>query len=458
MATQDEFNPSQSDEYEEEGARQPTRRKNLVGLWANGRTRFVLILTIIAFALLACVGIYLINRPNPSSRAGGTVDVAPPPKLTRNPGNSNDVTLNRQIEDANADRARQAAKAGETSLPELHGNSDPSRNDPLLVGPPPAAASTAPAPVHVQAYVPPAVTPVTPALTQQQQQDLANARQKAQQLSEERQRVFDSQMSFYLAKLRDNRSPAGFGKQEFDFVGQTPKTGAGSAGGAAAPGAAGQAGAGTAAGNAGSVASTTGATSASNNETKAPAIIQAGTIIPGLLITPLNSDSPGPAMVDITSGPFRGGRALCTAQTQEETIAVRCTRLSLPSTTDIPGAGRSFQIDAYLVDDKYQTNLATNVNHHYLHNIGLVAAAAFVQGYGQAVGRSNSSITTGPFGSTVAYGELSSSQINKTALGQVGQDVGQRLQQQATRPTTVKAVPRHEGEGIPVGLLFMSDF
>ena len=457
MATQDDFNPSQSDEYEEEGTRRPPSRwQNVRGVWANGRSRMVVIATLIVLVLVFSIGFFMLTRPNPASRAGGTVDVAAPPKLTRDPGNSNDVTLNRQIQDANADRARQAAKNGETSLPELHGNSDPNRNDPLLVGPPPAAASTAPAPVRVQAYVPPAAPPVTPALTQQQQQDLANARQKAQQLAEERQRVFDSQMNFYLAKLRDNRSPAGFGKQEFDYVGQTPKTGAGSASGAAAPGAAGQAGATGPA--AGSVASTTGAASGSNNDTKAPAIIQAGTIIPGLLITPLNSDSPGPAMVDITSGPFRGGRALCTAQTQEETIAVRCTRLSLPSTTDIPGAGRSFQIDAYLVDEKYQTNLATNVNHHYLHNIGLVAAAAFVQGYGQAVGRSNSSITTGPFGSTVAYGELSSSQINKTALGQVGQDVGQRLQQQATRPTTVKAVPRHEGEGIAVGLLFMSDF
>lgn len=449
MATQNEQNDFQrNSDFEEDDFVSPqkqTRRGNLKNLWDNPRTRTMILATGIIFIILIAIGYHNINKPKVSEKTGGEVAVSAPPQIDRVPGMSTNATLNRDIAQQNQSGSQQALKQGSSYLPELHGASEDVRTDPLLLNPNPApAASTAsvaktPAPVQVQQTIqqPVAVVQQRAPLTQEQVQAI-------QQLEQQRQQIYDQQMNYYLGRLRDHRSMTQY--QEFAYNGQKPKA------------------------NTSSNSEQNGNKNTSNNssmsvngiasssKSKAPALIQAGTVIPSVLITPADSDSPGPLLVDITTGPFRGGRALCTAQTSQDTMGIHCSRLSLPPSSNIPGAGHSFQIDAYLVNANYETNLATSVNHHYLRNIGLLAASAFVQGYGQAVSRSNTTVTTGPFGSTVAYGSLSNAQIAKTALGQVGQSVSQQLEQQSNVPTTVKVEPKHPGEGVPCGLLFMSDF
>lgn len=448
MASQnnEEFRPSSLEEDDAEIlSPNANRRRNIKNLLSDGRSRSVIVFTAIVLVILFAIGYRALTKPKTSDRVGGDVSVSAPPTINRIPGSSNNLTLNRDIRDQNVEGSQSASQNGESYLPELHGNSDNTRTDPLLINPnpaPPASVIAPPTPVQVQPtpYVA-APSQQAPLLTQQQQQELNDARARAATLSQQRQQVFDQQMAFYLGKLRDNRSM--IAQQEFNYTGQKKPIDKdkndSNADGSSGSG-----------GNSGD---------SSSVKVKPPALVQAGTIIPSVLITPANSDNPSPLLVDVTTGPFRGGRAICKAETHEETMAIHCTTLSLPSSSDIPGAGHSFKIDAYVVNDDYETNVATSVNHHYLHNIGLVAAAAFVQGYGQAVARSDSTVTTGPFGSTTtSYGQLSNSQINKAALGQVGQDVGQRIEAQGNRPTTVKAQPNHKGEGISVGLLFMSDF
>lgn len=441
MATKDndEFRPNSQFEEDDEhsGVSQSSRRKNLAGLVSNGRTRAILLFTGVLIIIVLAIGYHNLTKPKTSDRVGGDVNVNAPPQLNRVPGTSDNATLNKDISQQNIQQSLEAKKSGQSFLPELHGNNDTSRTDPLLIesAPPAASTVTTPSTVQVQSIPVAPVVRQAPVLTPEQQQQLQQEKMAAQAIAQERQAVFNQQMNFYLGRMRDNRQITT--AQEFSYNGQKPKE----------------------VKSTGELSATTAsAASAATAIAKAPALIQAGTIIPSVLITPVNSDSPGPLLVDITSGPFRGGRALCEAQTQNDTVGVHCSRLSLPSTADIPGSGHSFQINAYVVNSDYQTNIATSVNHHTFKNLGWLAASAFVQGYGQAVARTNTTTTNGPFGSTTSYGQLSNSQINKTALGQVGMAISQNLQQRGNIPTTVRADPKYPGAGIPVGLLFMSDF
>ena len=111
-------------------------------------------------------------------------------------------------------------------------------------------------------------------------------------------------------------------------------------------------------------------------------------------------------------------------------------------------------------DPAAQQALATSVNHHYLLKYGLLAAAEFVSGYGQAVAQQGTTTVVSPLGgATVTNPGLSNSQIAKAALGQVGSHIGSEIQSESSqmRPT-IKVQGAHGEGGIPIGLLFTSDF
>lgn len=201
-------------------------------------------------------------------------------------------------------------------------------------------------------------------------------------------------------------------------------------------------------------ASVAGASRSGNTGTtgsSGPVYVRAGTVVPALLLTPINSDAPGPVLAEITSGPFKGARLIGSFQATENQVVVAFRTLSMP------GQPKSLRVDAFAVSADYHAGLSTDVNHHYLKRFGLTAAAAFVQGYGEAVSRQGSTTVVGPFGSTTSYGQLSPSQVNKAALGRVGEQLGSQLSQEASVRPTIK-VEGQDGGSVPIGLLFMSDF
>lgn len=388
-----------------------SRMSNIRGLATNSRSRAVLVIVGVILLFITVWGVLSLGKSS-KNQVPGAANVPRPPMVQPIPGTSTDPQYRGTVEQANEAGAREAEATGRSHVPILpSSNKTPQASDPFGI-PPPQSAPIIPVPPPATAR--PAPATLAPQVPRQPTQEESAAARGAYAKAER-------QVLGYLALWK----PA-LGTQEFNYVGVENKAPAEAA---AAPAAAGS----TPAAAAG------------------PLMVRAGTVIPALMITPLNSDSPGPVLADIVSGPLKGGRVIGNFQASEDQIVVRFQTLSMP------GHGKSYRIDAFAVGTDMQAGLATDINHHYFKRFGLTAAAAFVRGYGQAIGRQNTTITTGPFGSTVAYGELSSSQVNKAALGEVGSSIGQQLTREANVRPTIKAEGQ-DGGALSIGLLFLSDF
>jgi type IV secretory pathway VirB10-like protein len=98
--------------------------------------------------------------------------------------------------------------------------------------------------------------------------------------------------------------------------------------------------------------------------------------------------------------------------------------------------------------------MVSDVDNHYFKRYGLLLAGSLLSGYGQAMARANTTVVTGPFGTTTTQGALSNKQVNAAALGKVGTTFSEDLLEQSkTKPT----IHLDCNGGCPVGLLFMTD-
>lgn len=175
---------------------------------------------------------------------------------------------------------------------------------------------------------------------------------------------------------------------------------------------------------------------------------KAGTIFNAILESSIDSDEPSPVLARIVSGDLKGTRLIGSVQTVGEKVLIQFT------TANIPQLGSSVKLSSYAVDpNTSRTALADNVNHHYILKYGVLLASSFLGGYADAISRQNTTTTQGLLGPIVTQGELSTSQINKAALGGVGKAVASDAQQQFTnlKPTiTVNS-------GAPIGILLVDD-
>lgn len=185
-----------------------------------------------------------------------------------------------------------------------------------------------------------------------------------------------------------------------------------------------------------------------SNSQKGATLVRAGTIIPAVLISALNSDTPGPVLGQIVSGKLKGARIIGQMKSSDSGIVIQFTQLSMI------GQKGTFEINAYAIDpNTTSTSLASDVNNHYFLRYGLGLAAAFVSGYGDAVSNQNTTTSVGAMGNVVqTQGELDNAQIAKSAFGKVGQKLGSEIDKDADRSPTVTV-----NAGSPLGILIMSD-
>ncbi len=132
------------------------------------------------------------------------------------------------------------------------------------------------------------------------------------------------------------------------------------------------------------------AAAAANAQTAAQVldIIQpAGTIEYAQLITEANSDAPGPVLAQIMSGPLRGARILGTFSTQENYLTLTFQTIVVD--------GVSYSADAIALDPaSANPGLVTEIDRRYFERVILPAAAAFVEGMGEAIAESGSTSVT----------------------------------------------------------------
>ena len=403
-----------------------TRKNNLKALWADPRKRMMIIIMAAVAGTMLAVGL-IGGNDEVAEGSTGTSTVNAPPVEAR-PGLVADRDYVEAVEDENAARLAQAQASGETVLPTLTSGVEPPPLDPLANAPTPDTPGPLPGDVIQPQPVittPPATQPTTAP------QVPAAAPQAADLSRTERYKTVEAQIQNYMQAW----APVA-GAQEFQYNGMLPREATPSPATPTAPaGASGQA----AAGQAPSTRS-------------GASFVRAGTIVPAVLLTPINSDVPGPVVAQIVSGPLAGARVLGNFQATEKQVVVRFETLSMP------GQPRSFGINAYAVNEGLGTGLATDVDNHYLRRYGLLLAAGFMEGYGRAISRSGTTthVTDGG-GIIVTQDDLSTDEIRKVALGQAGTTLAGEIAQRSNVPPTVK-VEGKDGAGVPIGLLFMSDF
>lgn len=407
-----------------------TKKNNLKNLMSNSRTRLIVIITSVVVILMVVFGFMgsSDDKGNKPAEATGAASVGPTPEnITPVPGTNDSPGYNALQEKANSDAFKEAQEKGTSNVPVLTNESLANKKDifddlnkdnrkPIVEEPPVIDATPVQPEQQYQAQPQAIQQPATSETTQDRQAYMQSVQQ---------------QITTYI-----NGWSAGQGFQEFNMTGQAPQQqqGAGNTNGAST---------GT------NVQQASYDSSNSSSSNKGPAFVRAGSIVPAVMLTAINSDEPGPVLAQIVTGPLKGARLIGQMVSSDQRVVVQFSSLSMP------GASQTFSISSFAIDpDTSRTGLATDVNNHYFLRYGLGLAAAFISGYGEAVQNAGSTTTTNAFGGTTTImGDMTHKQIAESAFGKVGQKLGSELDKETNRAPTVSVA-----SGTSVGVLFMADF
>ncbi|USQ74267.1 DotG/IcmE/VirB10 family protein (plasmid) [Roseomonas mucosa] len=338
----------------------------------------------------------------------------------------------------NQQEADRAAQQGQSYTPPLAASRPVGLQAPAPAPTPVVVPATAPAtpapPPSIRIAEPPAPRPVPPATRPVQQGAQTNQQQQQQD-------------QMFRAAVADLLNSWGARPSRTDVV--IPPTrsqqGSGSADGGGATGEGGLGGSGGGVG-AGSTAITPASTMARTLPQQV--LVPAGRGVYAHTVVAVNSDSGGPIVLQADSGPIAGDRIIGSfgKAGDGDLLVVRVQSLV--------HNGQSIPVDGIVIaPDSMETAVATSVDQHYLSRFILPAAAAFVQGLGQAIATtSNTQSVISPFGGAAYSTRLNLDQQVGVAAGVAGARVGAALNQAAPRGPTI-----HLAANAGVGVMFLSN-
>ena len=178
----------------------------------------------------------------------------------------------------------------------------------------------------------------------------------------------------------------------------------------------------------------------------ATVLIPAGREIYAHPILALSSDQASPVVMQADSGPIAGDRMIGSFERQNDRLVIHIS--------SIVHQGQTIGCDGVVVaPDTMEASVATGVDEHYMSRIILPAAAAFVQGLGQALATtSNSTAVLSPFGGATTTTNLNFHQQLGVAAGAAAGQIGSVLNQEAPKGPTVTL-----DADVGVGVMFLSD-
>jgi intracellular multiplication protein IcmE len=180
---------------------------------------------------------------------------------------------------------------------------------------------------------------------------------------------------------------------------------------------------------------------------KGKVLVPAGRGIYAHTVLSVNSDSGGPIVLEADTGPLMGDRMIGTfAKSGNDRLVVRISR--------VEHRGESLDVAALVIaPESMETSVASNIDQHYIERFALPAAAAFIQGLGQAAAMSNTATTVSPYGGmTSAIGPMTVAQQAWIGAGAAAQAVGHELTQSTPKGPTI-----HLDANIGVGVMFLDN-
>ena len=391
------------------------KKDNALGLFKNPSTRPVVLMTGAILVGAIVLGAMTLGKTADEVQTGAQVDKID--SVQHVPGASSDTAHNDLQRQENERRAAEAARLGRTNMPVITG--DTSVNSPLVV----PALNQPPAQQPPQTEPPPYNPQGTPApVTQTRAPEVPVAPAAAS-------KTMNDQIAAYLSLWGPRQNEF----QEYKYNGSRDITAE------RAPSGVNQ-----------QVGPQTPLVSTASEESKIR-YVRAGTMIPAVLIIPLNSDSPGPVLAQVSSGPLAGARLIGQMQKNGDSIMVAFTTITKPGWPD------TYSVSAMGLDLKSSSALASDVNHHYFQRYAGMLVGTYLSGYGQAMRQTGNSTVITPGGIIVDNPTLSTKQIQRSAAGNVLNGVGSEIKGRSNRETTIK-VQGKNGQPYPIKILFMSNF
>lgn len=175
-------------------------------------------------------------------------------------------------------------------------------------------------------------------------------------------------------------------------------------------------------------------------------LIPAGRGVYAHPVLALSSDETGPVILQADSGPIAGDRMI-------GTFAKQANRLIIHVSTIIH-EGETIGCDGVVTaPDTMESAVASAVDEHYIARFLLPAAAAFVQGLGQALATtSDTTAVLSPLGGATTTTLLTLNQQLGVAAGAAAQQVGSTLTQEAPKGPTISLAAN-----VAVGVMFLSN-
>ena len=174
-------------------------------------------------------------------------------------------------------------------------------------------------------------------------------------------------------------------------------------------------------------------------------LMPAGRGVYGRTVLAVSSDQGGPVVVEALSGPIAGDRMTGGFERRDDRLVVHLDSITLQD-------GTVQRIEALVIaPDTMETAVASSVDQHYLSRFVLPVAAAFVQGLGQAISQSNSTVIASPFGGATAFQNLNLNQQLGVAAGVAASQFGAAVKEAAPKGPTVKM-----DANVNVGVVFLA--
>jgi len=174
-------------------------------------------------------------------------------------------------------------------------------------------------------------------------------------------------------------------------------------------------------------------------------IMPAGRGVYGRTVLAASSDQGGPVVVEALSGPIAGDRMTGGFERRDDRLVVHLDSITLQD-------GTVQRIEALVIaPDTMETAVASSVDQHYVSRFVLPVAAAFVQGLGQAISQSNSTVIASPFGGATAFQNLNLDQQLGVAAGVAAAQFGAAVKEAAPKGPTVKM-----DANVNVGVVFLA--
>lgn len=176
-----------------------------------------------------------------------------------------------------------------------------------------------------------------------------------------------------------------------------------------------------------------------------PPGVKVGDILYSINRVTLDSDAPGPAMVEIIDGPYAGGKAIGQFTRANEHLTLEFSSLTMPD-------GTRYAIKGYAIDPHTdRTAVRSDVDTHAFERWFKFAAAKFLEGLGEAVASSGTASSYSVYGGGYSIPNYSVKDELWIAGGKVGQGAARIFERDFDKPPSVILK-----SGTEIGVLIVS--